>query len=240
MTTENQRALVPVVDCLAGEDSRQVKHEYVGGSLNARVGTSNRHNLVATNILGALLGRMRARPCRDEAMSPSERFVNYWVACAPDLAGPSLRTQRSGCSSRHRSGSITRTPPLSTTRTPWRNPSRTRPRWFSRSAPAGRAAPRRRRGEERRLSLPTIARRGCLVEQDAPAVTLRRRTDRGFLREVIEGTESTVDLQEIGTTLPRAEVNDGVDFSLRPSVRGRPSISSRWPPAPAGRERPSA
>src|SRR5437763_2916800 len=56
--------LVPVEDYLAEEPDSPVKHEYVGGVVYAMAGARNVHNIVATNTLGSLHGRLRGRRFR--------------------------------------------------------------------------------------------------------------------------------------------------------------------------------
>ena len=51
-----------------------------------------------------------------------------------------------------------------------------------------------------------------LVEQEMPAVLVYRRTEQGFVREVYEGLEAVLPLQDIGTSLPLAEMYERVDF----------------------------
>src|SRR5438067_3822613 len=56
--------LVSIDDYLAGELVSSVKHEYLGGVVYAMAGARNAHNLIATNVIGALYARLRGRPCR--------------------------------------------------------------------------------------------------------------------------------------------------------------------------------
>jgi len=55
---------VPVDAYLREESSAREKHEYVEGLVYAMAGASSRHNLVATNVLVALGGALRGKPCR--------------------------------------------------------------------------------------------------------------------------------------------------------------------------------
>jgi hypothetical protein len=55
---------ISVEDYLAGELVSPVKHEYLGGVVYAMAGARNAHNLIAGNVLIALGGRLRGRPCR--------------------------------------------------------------------------------------------------------------------------------------------------------------------------------
>jgi Uma2 family endonuclease len=49
---------------LRDEATGRPKHEYVGGIVYAIAGGTNLHNLVATNILVALGGRLKGKTCR--------------------------------------------------------------------------------------------------------------------------------------------------------------------------------
>jgi Uma2 family endonuclease len=51
-----------------------------------------------------------------------------------------------------------------------------------------------------------------LLEQEFPAAVVFRRTEQGFVREVYEGLDAVVPLEEIEAELPLAEVYDGVEF----------------------------
>ena len=55
-----------------------------------------------------------------------------------------------------------------------------------------------------------------LIEQDAPAVVVYRRTELGFIREVHTGLQSVIPLTGIGPELPLAEIYDGVAFVPEP------------------------
>jgi len=48
-----------VEEYLARELDSRVKHEYLGGFVYAQAGANNVHNLVASNVLGALHARLR-------------------------------------------------------------------------------------------------------------------------------------------------------------------------------------
>ena len=53
-------SLVSVEDYLADELDSPIKHEYVGGVVYAMAGARNAHNIIATNTLGSVHGRLRA------------------------------------------------------------------------------------------------------------------------------------------------------------------------------------
>ena len=50
------------------------------------------------------------------------------------------------------------------------------------------------------------------MEQEFPAVTVFRRTETGFVREVYEGLDAVIPLGEIDTELPLAEIYEAVTF----------------------------
>jgi Uma2 family endonuclease len=56
-----------------------------------------------------------------------------------------------------------------------------------------------------------------IVEPNAPEVVIwSRGQDRGWVRRIIEGIDSAVDIPSLGITLPLAEIYDGVEFPVRP------------------------
>jgi Uma2 family endonuclease len=56
--------LLSIEEYLAGEQKAGVKHEYLGGVVHAMAGASNRHNMIASNFLGALIARFRGKSCQ--------------------------------------------------------------------------------------------------------------------------------------------------------------------------------
>lgn len=57
-------SLLGIEDYLGGEERAAVKHEYLGGAVHAMAGASNRHNMIASNFLGALITRFRGKSCQ--------------------------------------------------------------------------------------------------------------------------------------------------------------------------------
>lgn len=64
MTALKQPALISVEDYLAGDETCDVKHEYLGGTVHAMAGAANQHNVIASNGLSYLLVQLRGKPCR--------------------------------------------------------------------------------------------------------------------------------------------------------------------------------
>ncbi len=64
MTALKQQNFITISDYLAGEVVSDVKHEYLGGTVHAMAGASNRHNSIATNALASLHGSLRGKSCQ--------------------------------------------------------------------------------------------------------------------------------------------------------------------------------
>src|SRR5712671_6355170 len=64
MSAAKKLNLLSVEDYLAGELVSPLKHEYLGGVVYAMAGARIAHNLIATNVIGSLHGRLRGRRCR--------------------------------------------------------------------------------------------------------------------------------------------------------------------------------
>lgn len=56
--------LVSIEDYLAGEETSGVKHEYLGGTVHAMAGATNRHITISTNSIISLGGGLRGKPCQ--------------------------------------------------------------------------------------------------------------------------------------------------------------------------------
>jgi len=102
MTTAVQHApLISPEEYLAAEVASECKHEYLNGMVYAMAGATQRHNDLATNILGTLHGRLRGRPCRpygSDMLVRVERgldlrfyYPDVSIICRP--AGPKERVQ---------------------------------------------------------------------------------------------------------------------------------------------------
>src|SRR5438067_7869868 len=56
--------MISVADYLAGEETSEIKHEYVGGLVYAMAGATKEHNQIAQNIAFALRSHLKGKPCR--------------------------------------------------------------------------------------------------------------------------------------------------------------------------------
>lgn len=102
MSTAVQHApLVSPEEYLAGEAASEIKHEYLNGVVYAMAGARQRHNDLASNILGFLHARLRGQPCRpygSDMLVRVERgldlrfyYPDVSIICRP--AGPDARVQ---------------------------------------------------------------------------------------------------------------------------------------------------
>lgn len=185
--------LVSVDDYLAGELASPIKHEYLGGVVYAMAGARNLHNRIATNVLGTLHSRLRGQPCQPFNSDTKIRIrlptqTRFYYPDASIVCRPNADDD-----------SYQDEPALI----------------------AEVLSKRTRRideGEKKDayLSIPSLN-VYLLVEQDAPLVTLFRRTEAGFVREVYEGLDVVIPLDEIDIVLPLAEIYAGVEFVPEPS-----------------------
>lgn len=64
MSVKTKLHLVSVAEYLEGEQQSDIRHEYIAGQVYAMVGTTARHNLIASRLHVALGNRLRSGPCR--------------------------------------------------------------------------------------------------------------------------------------------------------------------------------
>lgn len=179
-------SFLPVEEYLTSEETSPEKHEYIGGVMYAMVGASNRHNLIAMNLGGSLVGRLRGKPCRAFNSDTKIRLqlpthVRFYY---PDV---SVICQQN---------------PLS-------DPFQDNPRVIFEVL--SRRTRRLDEGEKKDayFSIPSLA-VYVLVEQESPMVTVHRRTERGFIQELHEGLDAVIPLTEIDASLPLSELYEGV------------------------------
>jgi Uma2 family endonuclease len=189
MSALPRRNLVSIDDYLAGELVSPVKHEYVGGVVYAMAGARNAHNLIATNCLGVLHGRLRGKRCRVYNSDTKIRLrlrhqVRFYypdvsVICRPNAPGDSFQDEP-----------VVLVEVLSD---------------GTRRIDEGEK-------QDAYLTIPSLC-AYVLVEQETATAVVHRRTEHGFVREVYEGLDAVIPLPEIGAELPLAEVYDGVEFT---------------------------
>jgi len=192
MSTAKKLQLVSIEDYLAGELISPNKHEYLGGVVYAMAGARNAHNLIATNTIGALHARLRGRPCRPFNSDTKIRIqlpthVRFYYPDASVICRPNPQTDS----------------------------------FQDEPAVLFEVLSRRTRrldeGEKKDayLTIPSLS-VYVLMESDTAAVVVFRRKATGFVREVYEGLDAMLPLDEVGIDLPLAECYEGVEFIAEP------------------------
>jgi Uma2 family endonuclease len=161
-------------------------------------GARNVHNIIKGNVFGSLHGRLRGRRCRPFDSDTKIRIrlpthVRFYYPGASVVCRPNPQNES------------------------------------FQDEPAAlfevlsRGTRRVDEGEKKDAYL-TIPSLGVYVlfEQDTPAAVVFRRTEHGFVREVYEGLDAVIPLAEIETTLPLADVYDGVEFRPEPEEEDAP------------------
>jgi Uma2 family endonuclease len=192
MSAVGKTQLVSVDEYLSGELVSPRKHEYLGGFVYAMAGARNVHNLIASNTLGSLHGRLRGHQCRPYNSDTKVRirlpthirfyYPDVSVICRPNPLTDSFQDEPAVI-----------------------------------VEVVSRATRRVDEGEKKEayLAIPSLD-AYLMIEQDAAAVVVFRRTEQGFVRQVYEGLEAVIPLEEVGIDLPLSEVFDGVEFSPEP------------------------
>lgn len=185
--------LVSIEDYLAGELASPIKHEYVGGVIYAMAGARNRHNSIATNTLASMHARLRGRRCK---AFNSDTKVRIRLPTQTRFYYPDASVT---CRPNPESDSFQDDPAVI-------------------AEVLSRRTRRTDEGEKKDAYL-TIPSLGVymLIEQELPLVTVFRRTEAGFVREVVEGLDAVIPLPEIKIDLPLAEIYDGVACAPEPS-----------------------
>ena len=181
--------LVSIDDYLAGELASDVKHEYFGGVVYAMAGAKIIHNRVAGNFSISLGSRLRGRPCEP---FNSDTKVRVQMSSHTRFYYPDGMVVRDS------------NPPDLT--------FQDRPVVVAEVL--SDSTRRLDEGEKREayFTIPTL-RVYLLIETDRPCVVAWRRGEQGFSAELYEGLESVIELSEIETQLPLAELYERVEFA---------------------------
>lgn len=192
MTAAKKRNLISVADYLAGELVSPIKHEYLGGFVYAMAGARNVHNTIAGNAFASFHARLRGRPCRP-FNSDTKIRIHLQTQIRFYYADTLVTCRLNPPDDSFQDEPIVIVEVLS------------------------RGTRRIDEGEKKDayLTIPSL-RVYILVEQEAPAAVVYRRTGAGFAREVYEGLDAVIPLGEIETELPLAEIYEAVEFRPEP------------------------
>jgi Uma2 family endonuclease len=185
--------LISVAEYLATELDSPVKREYVGGHVYMMSGARIRHNVIAANILAFLHFRLRGKQCQP---FNSDTKVHIVLPSEVRFYYPDVQVV---CRSNPMDDVFQDEPVLV-------------------AEVLSRSTRRVDEGEKRDayLAIPSL-RTYLLVEQESATVTVFRRTEQGFVREVHQGLQAVIPLHEIETELPLAEVYERVTFAPEPA-----------------------
>ena len=197
MSAKPQPRQIAVEEYLAGELESQVKHEYLGGYVYAMAGATNAHNRIASNVLGALHGRLRGNPCEPFNSNTKLRVklpthVRFYYPDVSIICESNLPTDS------YQDRPVVIVEVLS------------------------RKTRRIDQGEKKDayLTIPTLC-TYLLIEQDCPAVTVYRRTDQGFIQESYADLKSVILLAEVNAELSLAAIYERVEFVPEPEDEER-------------------
>ncbi len=193
MTASGYPALVSVEDYLAGEETSDVKHEYLGGTVHAMAGATNQHNVIASNGMAYLLMQLRGKPCQALNSDTKVRiefpdhtrfyYPDAMVVCNSNPATDHFQDQP-----------VVVIEVLSDS---------------TRRADLGEK-------RDAYLTLPSL-KVLIFVEPEKPSVTLhRRKAGGGFAIEHHVGLDAVIPLPEIEASLALADLYDRVEFAKNP------------------------
>jgi len=189
MTALEHPALVSVEDYLAGEETSDVKHEYLGGTVHAMAGATNQHNVIASNGLAYLLVQLRGKPCQALNSDVKIRiefpdhtrlyYPDVMVVCKPNSSTDHFQDQP-----------VVVIEVLSGS---------------TRRADLGEK-------RDAYLTLPSL-KVLMFVEPEKPSVSLhRRKSGGGFAIEHHVGLDAVIPLQEIDASLALVDLYDRAEF----------------------------
>jgi Uma2 family endonuclease len=178
-----------VEEYLALEEQAQTKSEYIEGWIRAMTGASNRHSYVSINCLVSLANQLKGKRCRPFHCDTKVRINRegskrfYY----PDVQ---VVCQPNDPMSVFQDQPVLIIEVLS-------------------------PSTRRYDLDEKMTAYLTIPSLECYIalEQHQPIAIVMRRANGGFLREMIEGIERTIDLPFLGCSLPMREIYDGIEFT---------------------------
>ena len=180
--------LIAVEDYLAGELISPIKHEYLGGVVYAMAGARNLHNDVAGNTFATLHLLLRGKRCKPYN---SDTKIRIRLASQVRFYYPEVLVT---CRPNPPTDSYQDEPVVIV-------------------EVLSKGTRRIDEGEKKDAYLTILSLSAyILIDQEAAAVVVHRRTIQGFVREVYEGLSAVIPLPEIDVELPLAEIYSGVQF----------------------------
>jgi Uma2 family endonuclease len=174
---------------LAMEEQALTKSEYIDGWVRAMRGAALRHNMVSVNTLIALGNRLKGKTCRP---FNSDTKVRIDRAGMKRFYYPDVHVV---CQSNDQLSVFQDRPVLI----------------IEVLSPSTRQYDL----DEKMAAYLTIPSLECYIalEQHQPIAIVMRRSSGGFLRELVEGIERTIELPFLGCSLPMQEIYEGIEFT---------------------------
>jgi len=188
MGDAERQPMLSVADYLAAEERSDIRHEYIGGRLYAMAGATAAHATITANILVALRKRMRPG-------GPCKVFVND-LKVQLRIAGEDLFYYPDVLVTCHAIGAKDHFTRFPTT-------------IFEVLSESTESIDRREKLTNYRQS--DTLEEYVLVDQIRREVTLHRRSEGWVPLRVTSGS-AVLELTSLGTTLPLAEIYEGVDL----------------------------
>jgi Uma2 family endonuclease len=183
MTALKQPAEISIAEYLAGEEIGTVKHEYLGGTVHAMAGATNRHNAITMTGLGLLFGMLRSKPCQP-FNSDTKIRIEYFGQTRFYYPDAMVVCHPNPLSDHFQDHPVVVIEVLSES---------------TRRADLGEK-------RDTYLTIPSL-KVLLLVESEKMAVTVhRRREEGGFAAEHFAGPDAVIPLPEIEAALPLAEL----------------------------------
>lgn len=189
MSSAERPEYFSVDDYLAMEENALTKSEYIDGWIRAMCGAALRHNMISGNALVVLSILLKGKPCRPYN---SDTKVRIDTADMKRFYYPDVQVV---CKSNDQLSVFQDNPVL--------------------VIEVLSPSTRRYDLDEKMSAYLTIPSLECYIalEQHQPIAIVMRRTENGFLREMVQGLDSSIDLQFLGCALPMREVYEDVEFT---------------------------
>lgn len=192
MPAVKQPDLVSIEDYLAGEEFSDVKHEYIGGTVHAMAGATNRQNTIAINGLASLHSQLRGKSCQPFNSDTKVRiqFPDHTRFYYPDAM---VVCQSNSPADHFQNQPVVIVEVLSDS---------------TRRADLGEK-------RDAYLTIPSLQLL-LFVEPDFPSVIgYRRKPAGGFATEQYSDLDSTISIPEIEATLTLADLYERIEMDSR-------------------------
>lgn len=178
---------------LVWQESQDERYEFIDGEPRAMIGATLTHDTITMNILGELRARLKGKPCRPATDDIGVLLPSRTRKSARNLRRPDATIE---CSARM-DGMIAHEPIAI----------------FEVLSPSTRVLDQTTKFVEYQ-ALPSLT-AYILVQQERPEVSVYRRQDDGaWTIEILTGLDAAVTLDDVGVTLPLAEIYDRLTFEV--------------------------